>query len=74
MDIKRIVSERIKLARIERDINQAQLAERMGVNQQMVAKLESGRVSVGIQTLDRVARALNKPISYFVADFEEDNP
>lgn len=70
-DVKRTVGKRIKIARIEREIRQGDLAELLGVNQQNVARMESGRFGIGVETLARVAQALRKPIAYFFEEFEE---
>ncbi len=74
MDTKRTVAKRIKLARIERDLNQAQLAELLGTSQTYVTKLESGKVNIGVETVARLATVLNKPINYFFETFEEPLP
>ncbi len=44
-------------ARKEAKLSQAQLAERMGTTQSVVARLESGRVLPSMKTLLRVAEA-----------------
>ena len=40
--------------------SQAELAERMGTTQSAIARLESGRVSPTVETLQKYARALGK--------------
>lgn len=44
-------------ARQKAGLTQAQVAERMGVSQPVVAKLEAGRSNVSINTLQRYAQA-----------------
>ncbi len=44
-------------ARQKAGLTQAQVAERMGVKQPVVAKIEGGRSNVSIDTLKRYARA-----------------
>ncbi|TVQ96330.1 MAG: XRE family transcriptional regulator [Desulfovibrionales bacterium] len=51
-----IVADAMIRARIAADLTQAQLAERMGVSQPAIAKLESGK-SVSLNTLKRYAQA-----------------
>lgn len=71
MDIKQTIARRIKMARSERDINQAELGELIGVNAPYITKIESGRIDIRVETLDRIARALRKPISFFFEPVEE---
>ncbi len=71
MDTKRVVGKRIKLARIERELNQFQLAELIGADQTYISKIEAGKVDIGIETLSRIAHALGKPEGDFFKDFEE---
>lgn len=69
--MKHTVAKRIKLARIERDLKQAQLAELLGTNQQNIARIEKGEIGINVETLSRVAEVLHKPIGYFFEEFEE---
>ena len=50
------VAEAMIKARAAADLTQAQLAQRMGVSQPAIAKLESGK-SVSLNTLKRYAQA-----------------
>ncbi len=52
------VAVRIRQARAERDLTQAQLAKRAGVSQQQIAKLERPGENPTIATLLKVASAL----------------
>jgi len=47
-------------ARAGTGVTQAELAERMGTTQSAIARLESGRVSPTVETLQKYARALGK--------------
>ncbi|GJD92462.1 hypothetical protein BHAOGJBA_6016 [Methylobacterium hispanicum] len=47
----RLLSERVRLARLRRNLSQAELAERMGVRRLTVVNLEKGRPGVTISTL-----------------------
>lgn len=47
-------------ARAGTGITQAELALRMGTTQSAIARLESGRVSPTVETLQKYARALGK--------------
>lgn len=47
-------------ARAGAGVTQAELAERMGTTQSAIARLEGGRVSPSVATLQKYARALGK--------------
>ncbi|MBF0335516.1 MAG: helix-turn-helix transcriptional regulator [Alphaproteobacteria bacterium] len=51
------VASAIIAARKTANLSQAQLAERMGTTQSVIARLESGRTLPSIKTLLRVAKA-----------------
>lgn len=70
MEIKLLVAKRIRVARAELDISQSDLASTLGLTQNSVSKWESGKVSIGVDTLALIADALQKPITYFFEPFE----
>jgi transcriptional regulator with XRE-family HTH domain len=64
MDIKK-AGKRIKLARIENDLNQTQLAQRIGAKQKSISRYETSVSLPSIETLMKIAKILKKPASYF---------
>jgi transcriptional regulator with XRE-family HTH domain len=64
------VGRRIRVRRLERQMSQTQLAVQLGVTFQQVQKYEKGVNRVGAARLQRIAEALDVPISFFfsVAD------
>ena len=52
------LGEQIRALREAQHISQAELARRMGSTQPAIARLEAGRVSPSLDTLDRAAAAL----------------
>jgi len=70
-DVKRTVAKRIKMARIERDLKQSELAELLETNQQNIARIEKGEMGEALETLARVAQVLHKPIQYFFEAFDD---
>lgn len=52
------LGERIRGLREARGVSQAELGRRIGSTQPAIARLEAGRVSPTLETLDRVAGAL----------------
>ena len=63
---KRKLGLKIKLARTERDLNQTELAKKIGATQKSISRYETGDAAPSLETLLKIARALNKPASYFV--------
>src|ERR671924_1929104 len=54
---------RIKALRLERDLQQRQLAEKDELTPSMVSQIESGRLTPSLHTLGRIAAALGVPIA-----------
>jgi transcriptional regulator with XRE-family HTH domain len=53
---------RIKALRLERELQQRQLAEKAELTPSMVSQIESGRLTPSLHTLGRIAAALGVPI------------
>ena len=64
-DIDRIVSDRILARRMELDMSQPELAERVGVTFQQVQKYENGKNRVSAGRLYEIAKALGVTIQFF---------
>lgn len=58
------VGRRIAELRKEQNMTQAQLAERCGIQQAHIARIETGRYSVGLDTLAQIATALGRSIDF----------
>ena len=54
---------RIKALRMERDLQQRQLAEKAELTPSMVSQIESGRLTPSLNTLGKIAAALGVPIA-----------
>ena len=65
MDVKKL-GKKIKLARIELDLNQTALAQRIGAKQKSISNYETGSALPSLVTLSKMARVLKKPASYFL--------
>jgi ribosome-binding protein aMBF1 (putative translation factor) len=59
----RLVAEQIKALREAKGLSQAQLAERVGTTGSMIARLEAGCITSDLDTLDRVAAALDAQLA-----------
>ena len=50
-------------ARLAKKLTQDELAQKAGVKQEYIARLESGTANPTVESLNRVARVLNKELS-----------
>jgi transcriptional regulator with XRE-family HTH domain len=57
------LGERIKALRVERELQQRQLAEKAGLTPSMVSQIESGRLTPSLNTLGKIAAALGVSIA-----------
>jgi transcriptional regulator with XRE-family HTH domain len=67
MDAKKL-GKKIKLARIELDLNQTQLAEKINARQKSISRYETGTSMPSIATLVKIAKVLKKPAGEFLED------
>ncbi len=66
MNAKQLVAANIKYARKQLGLTQFEAAERIGVTQPTWQTYESGNVSIGIEVLADIARALETTMSALV--------
>jgi transcriptional regulator with XRE-family HTH domain len=59
------LGKRIRLRRVEIDISQTELGDKLGVSFQQVQKYEKGVNRVGAARLQQIASALDVPITFF---------
>ena len=67
MDAKKL-SKKVKLTRIELDLTQTQLAEKINAKQKSIYRYETGGSLPSIGTPVKIAKILKEPAGYF---FEE---
>jgi transcriptional regulator with XRE-family HTH domain len=68
------IGEKIKKALQESNLTQTQLAKKLGIKQQAVSKWITGTNDITISTLQKLADAVKKPMSYFFeANQEKEN-
>ena len=65
MDIKNL-GKRIKVARVEQDLTQTDLAKKIGANQKSVSRYENGIVEPSLSTMYKIAKILKKPVDHFL--------
>lgn len=62
----KVVLQRLKKARLEAGLTQAQVADKLGHHQSYMSKIESGERRVDIVELKRIAHLYGKTVSYFL--------
>jgi transcriptional regulator with XRE-family HTH domain len=65
MDARKL-GKKIKLARVELDLNQTELADKIGAMQKSISRYETGASLPSLSTLSKMAKALKKSASYFL--------
>jgi len=60
------IGQCIKTARLDKDMTQGALGDALGVSFQQIQKYERGINRVSARDIARIAKALDKPIEYFV--------
>ena len=65
MDAKKL-GKKIKLARIELDLNQTQFANKINAKQKSISRYETGVSMPSIATLVKIAKVLKKQAGYFL--------
>lgn len=67
MDAKSL-GKKIKIARIELDMNQTDLAEKIGAKQKSISRYETGLSMPSIETLVKIAKVLKKSVGYLLEE------
>lgn len=65
MDAK-LFGKKIKLARVELDMTQTDLANKIGANQKSVSRYENGLSTPELETMEKIAKVLKKPVDHFL--------
>ncbi|WP_078125391.1 helix-turn-helix domain-containing protein [Leptospira alexanderi] len=68
---KRAFFDRLRTARIEANLTQAQVAKKLGRHQSYISKIESGEHRLLIEDFCRLFRLYNKPPEYFYSVFSK---
>ena len=62
-----VIGMRIRQKRLENQLTQEKLAERLGVSGEYMSKIENGRVEVNLKRLAELSLILECPIEYLIA-------
>ncbi len=65
MDAKKL-GKKIKLARVEMDMTQGDLAKAIGALQKSISRYETGSSVPSLETLEKISKILKKPYGYFL--------
>ena len=60
--------KKIKLARVELDLTQTKLAQKINTKQKNISRYETGASLPSIDTLVKIANVLNKKVGYFFSE------
>ena len=56
-------NERMKIARIEKDLSQEQLADLIGVSRQTISMIEAGKFNPSLQLCISICKALDRTLN-----------
>lgn len=70
--LNEIIPNRLKLARVERDLTQAELADLVGVTRQTIGLIEGGGYNPTLNLCIRLARATGRTLDDLFWDQGED--
>ena len=65
MDTRKL-GKKIKISRVELDLTQTRLAEKIKAKQKSISRYETGVALPSIETLVKIAKVLKKPAGYFL--------
>jgi predicted transcriptional regulator len=64
LELRYIIIEQLIKLRITYNLTQTQLANKIGTTQAVISRIENGTTNIGIDFLDKIARAFNKKIEF----------
>ena len=63
MELQQAFGNRIKELRMNAMLSQVELAKRSGIERAQISKIESGTINVTLETIDKISKAINVPIT-----------
>lgn len=70
MDLKTHIGIKVKAARQEKGLTQEQLADAISRAVETVSNIERGFALTGLETLQQISAAVDKPMAFFFEDAE----
>lgn len=71
--LEAMIGGRVRELRMDLGLTTAQLGELAGISKAMVSKIENGRTSPSLRTLERLARALEVPLTSLFRGLDEEH-
>jgi transcriptional regulator with XRE-family HTH domain len=68
--MKNNLGEALRLVRSFHDMNQLELAQRLGISRSYLSELESGKKTPSLDLLDNYAKTFEIPVSYLLLFYE----
>lgn len=65
-------NKKMKIARIEKDLSQEQLADKIGVTRQTISMIEAGKFNPSLQLCISICKALDKTLNDLFWETEEE--
>ena len=69
-----MISERLRSIREEKHLSQADIEKRSGLRRCYISRVENGHTVPSIETLERLARAMETPLYHFFYDGHKPPP
>ena len=63
MEVVQLKNKQMKIARVERELSQEQLAELVGVTRQTIGMIESGKFNPSLNLCIAICKTLNKTLN-----------
>ena len=71
IQLRNQIGIKLRQARLDKDMSQKELGEKLGVTRVVIGMYERGRLRISIQLLMEISKILVKPIQYFVDESPE---
>jgi transcriptional regulator with XRE-family HTH domain len=68
MKLQKTVGEKIRAARLNKELSQAEMEGRTGINQGNLSRMENGQKDIHLSTLERIAEAMGKDVKINLED------
>ena len=63
---RKVLGKKIKMARVELDMTQTDLANKIKNKQKSVSRYENGASVPSLETMAKIAKVLKKSVDYFI--------
>ena len=68
--VDKFVGAKVRMARLNENLSQTELAEKLGITFQQVQKYESGKNRISASRLYDIAHIVNSDVAYFFAEYD----